>query len=171
VVSKSDIDLSAVELAESAIWEALEAVKDPEIPVVSLIEMGIVRDVQVEDGKVMVTMTPTFSGCPALLVMRRDIIECLHDLGVADVVVETVYSPPWTTDWITEEAREKLKEFGLAPPPRHGGRLEVTFYDLAACPYCDSKDTSLKNSFGPTLCRTIYYCNNCQQPFEQFKAL
>ncbi len=171
MVSSSGRGKSALELTESAIWEALESVKDPEIPVVSLVEMGIVRNVRVRDGKVTVSMTPTFSGCPALDVMRTDIVDCLHLLGISDVSVETVYTPPWTTDWISEEAREKLKEFGLAPPPYHGGRLEVTFYDLAACPYCDSKDTSLKNSFGPTLCRTIYYCNECQQPFEQFKAL
>lgn len=85
--------------------------------------------------------------------------------------METVLFPPWSSDWISEEARRQLKAFGLAPPPIHRGRLEVTFYDLAACPYCDATDTVIKNTFGPTLCRSIYYCNNRQQPFEQFKAL
>jgi ring-1,2-phenylacetyl-CoA epoxidase subunit PaaD len=154
------------------IWQGLEEVKDPEIPVVSLVEMGIIRDVTVgEDGRVVVKMTPTFSGCPALHVMRADIEKKVMALGATAVSVETVLSPPWTTDWISDEARQKLKEFGLAPPMKHGGNLEITLYDLAACPYCDSNNTSIKNTFGPTLCRAIYYCNDCRQPFEQFKAL
>ncbi|HFQ93544.1 MAG TPA: phenylacetate-CoA oxygenase subunit PaaJ, partial [Anaerolineae bacterium] len=117
------------------------------------------------------TMTPTFSGCPALRVMERDIAAKMKELGFASVEVRTVLSPPWSSDWITEEAREKLKKFGLAPPPRHGGRIEITFYEPAACPYCGSENTAVKNDFGPTLCRAIYYCNDCQQPFEQFKPL
>jgi ring-1,2-phenylacetyl-CoA epoxidase subunit PaaD len=156
---------------EKDIWQALEEVKDPEIPVVSVVELGIVRDVNVEDDAVVVKMTPTFSGCPALHVIEREIEAKVRSLTAGDVTVETVLYPPWTTDWITEEARQKLKNFGLAPPMRHNGRLEITFYDLAACPYCDSADTTIKNTFGPTLCRAIYYCNSCQQPFEQFKAL
>lgn len=157
--------------AEKRIWRALESVKDPEIPVVSVVEMGIVRRVQVQGERATVHMTPTFSGCPALNVMKRDIEKCVQEMGYSDVEVKIVYHPPWTTDWITHEAREKLKNFGLAPPARHGGRLEVTFYEPATCPHCDSSDTTVKNTFGPTLCRAIYYCNNCQQPFEQFKAL
>ncbi|MDX1665064.1 MAG: 1,2-phenylacetyl-CoA epoxidase subunit PaaD [Candidatus Promineifilaceae bacterium] len=159
------------EITEETIWEALEAVKDPEIPVVSVVEMGIVRDVTIEEGRVTVTMTPTFSGCPALHVMHDDIEAQVRALGVEDVTVETTLHPPWTTDWITEEAREKLKAFGLAPPRRHGGNLPITFYDTVTCPYCDSDNTVVQNTFGPTLCRAIYTCNNCQQPFEQFKAL
>jgi ring-1,2-phenylacetyl-CoA epoxidase subunit PaaD len=116
-------------------------------------------------------MTPTFSGCPALHVMQDEIEARVRSLDVGQVTVETVLFPPWTTDWITDEARKKLKAFGLSPPMKHGGNLEITFYDLSACPYCDSADTTIKNTFGPTLCRAIYYCNNCQQPFEQFKAL
>ena len=162
---------AAEPITEATIWEALEAVKDPEIPVVSVVEMGIVRDVSLENGSVTVTMTPTFSGCPALHVMRDDIEAEVRALGVEDVAVETTLHPPWTTDWITDEARAKLKEFGLAPPRRHGGNLPVTFYDTVACPYCDSENTSIRNTFGPTLCRAIHYCNSCQQPFEQFKAL
>jgi ring-1,2-phenylacetyl-CoA epoxidase subunit PaaD len=154
------------------IWQGLAAVKDPEIPVVSVVEMGIVRDVSVaEDGRVVVKMTPTFSGCPALHVMRADIEKKVMAMGATAVTVETVLSPAWTTDWISDEARQKLKAFGLTPPTKHGGNLEITFYDLAACPYCDSNNTSIKNTFGPTLCRAIYYCNDCRQPFEQFKAL
>jgi ring-1,2-phenylacetyl-CoA epoxidase subunit PaaD len=154
------------------IWQTLNQVKDPEIPVVSLVEMGIVREVVVADDGVLVTMTPTFSGCPALHVMQRDIETAVRQLGVQQVTVKTVLHPPWTTDWITDEAREKLRQFGLAPPQKHGGDLiSVAFLDVAECPRCGSKNTVIKNSFGPTLCRMIYYCNDCQDAFEQFKPL
>lgn len=154
------------------IWQALDEIKDPEIPVVSLVEMGIVRQVQITADGVVVTMTPTFSGCPALQVMKSSIEEKLRRLGVGPVEVKQVLDPPWTSDWITDEARQKLKEFGLAPPPKHGGKLEqIILFDAVACPYCDSQNTTVKNTFGPTLCRAIYYCNDCQQPFEQFKPL
>jgi ring-1,2-phenylacetyl-CoA epoxidase subunit PaaD len=158
-------------IEEKDIWQALEAVKDPEIPVVSVVELGVVREVSVDGDAVVVKMTPTFSGCPALHVIEREIEAKVRSLTTGEVTVETVLYPPWTTDWITEGARQKLKDFGLSPPMRHNGRLEITFYNLADCPYCDSANTTIKNTFGPTLCRAIYYCNNCQQPFEQFKAL
>lgn len=153
------------------IWQALNEVKDPEIPVVSVVEMGIVREVNIGDNKVTVTMTPTFSGCPAMHVMREDIGNRLRDLGVLNYEVKVALMPRWTSDWITEEARAKLKAFGLAPPPKAGGDINVLLIESAACPYCGSQDTSVKNTFGSTLCRTIYYCNACQQPFEQFKPI
>lgn len=157
--------------SQDQIWQALEDVKDPEIPVVSVVEMGIVREVQVEDDRVTVIMTPTFSGCPALHVMKAGIEERVKRLGFANVAVTVALSPRWTTDWITEAARIKLKAFGLAPPPHHNNDINVFFLETATCPYCDSPDSTLKNTFGPTLCRTIYYCNSCQQPFEQFKPI
>ena len=154
------------------IWQALNQVKDPEIPVVSVVEMGIVRDVELDDDTVRVTMTPTFSGCPALDVMKREMETAVCQLGIKNVTVETVLHPPWSTDWISDEAREKLRQFGLAPPQKHGGDLiSVAFLDVAECPRCGSKNTTIKNSFGPTLCRMIYYCHDCQDAFEQFKAL
>ncbi|MCP5096121.1 MAG: phenylacetate-CoA oxygenase subunit PaaJ [Chloroflexi bacterium] len=159
------------EITNEAVWKALDDVKDPEIPVVSLVEMGIVRDVAVVDDAVTVTMTPTFSGCPALHVMEQEIDAKMVEMGFSSVTVNVVLSPPWSSDWITDEARAKLKAFGLAPPMRHNGRIEITFYEPVACPYCDSENTAVKNTFGSTLCRAIYYCNACQQPFEQFKAL
>jgi ring-1,2-phenylacetyl-CoA epoxidase subunit PaaD len=161
----------SVALTEADIWQALETVKDPEIPVVSVVEMGIVRDVVMSGDRVTVKMTPTFSGCPALDVMRRDIAACVRQLGVADVHVETVLYPPWSTDSLSEETRARLKAFGLAPPPRQEGYIPLLLHKAVSCPYCDSADTVLKNSFGSTLCRAIYYCQSCQQPFEQFKAL
>jgi len=158
-------------IAEEQVWQALEEVKDPEIPVVSVVEMGIVRAVAVEGKAVTVTMTPTFSGCPALDVMEREIERVVRALGAAPVTVETVLYPPWSTEWISETARQKLKQFGLAPPPRHEGHLPVTFYEPVPCPRCDSKNTVVRNTFGSTLCRAIYFCNECVEPFEQFKAL
>jgi ring-1,2-phenylacetyl-CoA epoxidase subunit PaaD len=158
-------------LAEEQIWAALGEVKDPEIPVVSLVEMGIVRGVALEGQTVVVTITPTFSGCPALHAMQGDIVTRLKEAGAADVRVEVTLAPAWTTDWISEEAREKLRSFGLAPPPVHGGDFEITLMEAVACPYCESENTSLRNPWGPTPCRTIYYCNSCRQAFEQFKPL
>lgn len=157
--------------AVQQIWQALDDVKDPEIPVVSLVEMGIVRDVAIHDNRVIVTITPTFSGCPALHAMKADIVECLNMLGYANVEIQTTFTPAWSTDWITESARTKLREFGLAPPPIHHGDLNVMLLEVATCPHCGSTNTSLRNSFGSTACRMIFYCNACNQPFEQFKPL
>jgi len=153
------------------IWRALDEVVDPEIPVVSLVEMGIVRDVQIDANGVTVSMTPTFAGCPALGMMRNEIVEKLRGLGIARVEVKIILNPPWSSDMIADSARAKLKTFGLAPPPRHGGDVQLFFPAEVACPYCGSIDTRVTNPFGPTLCRAIYFCRGCQQPFEKFKAL
>jgi ring-1,2-phenylacetyl-CoA epoxidase subunit PaaD len=165
-VAGGDVDLTL-----EMIWQALQEVKDPEIPVVSVLEIGIVRDVAITDDAVQIAITPTFAGCPALHVIRADIEATIGALGADDVRVEIVLHPPWSSDWITESGRQKLKTFGLAPPPRHGGNVPVTFYEPVSCPYCDSQNTAVRNTFGPTLCRAIYFCNACRQPFEQFKAL
>jgi ring-1,2-phenylacetyl-CoA epoxidase subunit PaaD len=154
------------------IWTALEDVKDPEIPVVSLVEMGIVRDVQIERDRALVTITPTFVGCPALVPMREEIIGRLKRLGIREVEVRTSLNPPWTTEWISDDARAKLKSFGLAPPPHHdASAIDVPLIQAAVCPHCGSTDTALDSLFGPTPCRSIYYCYNCRQSFEQFKPL
>lgn len=149
----------------------LNEVMDPEIPVVSIVEMGVVRAVEIADGSVCVTITPTFAGCPALDAMREGIREKLSGMGLDNVKVKTVLTPPWSSDWITQEARAKLKAFGVAPPPVHGGNVTLFFPEQVTCPFCNSGNTRLANSFGPTLCRAIYMCRNCHQPFEQFKAL
>ena len=162
--------VSAV-LGLDEIWQALDEVMDPEIPVVSMVEMGIVRAVEIVDSTVVVSITPTFAGCPALDAMRSAIYERLRALGVERVEVKMVLTPPWSSDWITDSARAKLKQFGLAPPPVHGGNVTLFFPQEVACPYCGSNNTRMTNSFGPTLCRAIYVCRSCQQPFEQFKAL
>jgi len=158
-------------LTTEQVWQALAEVMDPEIPVVSVVEMGIVRAVSVAGNAVIITMTPTFSGCPALEAMKTDIEARVRLAGAELVTVKTVLASPWTSDWITDTARSKLQAFGLAPPTRHAGNWERLLTNAAACPYCGSHNTTLKNSFGPTLCGALYYCNNCQQPFEQFKPI
>lgn len=158
-------------LALDQIWDILSEIKDPEIPVVSLVEMGIVRAVALQGEKITISLTPTFSGCPAMQMMQDEVSRRLQEAGVPEIEIKIIHRPAWTTEWITPEAREKLEAFGLAPPPRHQGNISLALLDVVACPYCGSTDTRLKNSFGPTLCRAIFYCNTCRQPFEQFKPL
>lgn len=153
------------------VWEALDEVKDPEIPTISVVELGLIRQIGTEGSKLLVTMAPTFIGCPALEVMTASIKHQMREIGYEAVEVKLVFQPPWTSDWINSEGRKKLKMAGLAPPTKHGGRLEAAIEAPAHCPYCESTDTELKNSFGSTLCRAIYFCNNCTQPFEQFKPI
>lgn len=156
---------------EQDIWVLLTEVADPELPVVNLVEMGIVRDVSIDAEHVTVTITPTFSGCPALHTMQGDILARLRAAGIEDAEVKVTLSPPWSTEWITEEARAKLQGFGLAPPPHHSGDFELVLAEIVPCPYCGSQNTSVRNQWGPTPCRAIYYCNACLQGFEQFKPL
>jgi len=158
-------------ITAGGVWAALEAVMDPEIPVISVLDLGLIRGVDVEDGNVVISMTPTFLGCPAIELMQIDIGRRIRALGATIVEVRIVLSPPWTSEWITEEGRAKLKAYGLAPPLHHNGLVQIIFSDEAVCPYCGSSSTEQKNPFGATLCRALYYCHGCQQPFEQFKAL
>jgi ring-1,2-phenylacetyl-CoA epoxidase subunit PaaD len=153
------------------IWEALEQVKDPEIPSVSIVELGMVRSVGVEGGKVTVGLAPTFLGCPALGVIRETIVTTLQEAGAESIEVKLIRRPPWTSDWINPAGRQKLKAFGLAPPPPAAGRIEAALDSPAACPYCGSLDTRRTNDFGPTLCRSIHVCDACRQPFEAFKPV
>ena len=160
-------------VTEAAVWDALAGIADPEIPVVSLVELGVIRDVVVEDSRVHVEFTPTFLGCPALEVMRDAIADRIARLG-AEPDVEVVSDDSWSTDRITSEGREKLRDAGFAPPaPREASspRLVQLYSNVFRCPYCGSRDTKLENIFGPTPCRSLRYCNSCRQPFEQFKTI
>jgi ring-1,2-phenylacetyl-CoA epoxidase subunit PaaD len=161
--------------SRAAILEILDTVKDPEVPVLSVNELGIVRGVEVEpNGAVTVTVTPTYSGCPAIQVIEDDILAALADAGIAQARVVTSYAPAWTTDWIGPDARAKLKAYGIAPPrPSEQGELVQLLRARTAppCPYCDSKDTEIRSEFGPTACKSICWCRSCGQPFEEFKAL
>jgi ring-1,2-phenylacetyl-CoA epoxidase subunit PaaD len=153
------------------VWQVLNAISDPEIPVVSLVELGIARDVQVKGEKITITITPTFAGCPAMHAMREEIVERLRAIGAEQIEVRTRLNPPWTSEWLSDETRAKLRQFGLAPPPHHRGNLEIALLEVVECPRCGSKDTVLDNAFGPTLCRSLHYCNACRQSFERFKPL
>jgi ring-1,2-phenylacetyl-CoA epoxidase subunit PaaD len=158
-------------LTRAQILEALQDVKDPEIPAVSIVEMGLVAEVQTAPGRVRVALTPTFAGCPAVEVMRAASEQRIRELGVENVSVQITFDPPWNSDRISPEGRRKLREFGLAPPRLHGSAPDLVQLLIVECPYCGSADTKLESAFGPTLCRAIHYCNHCRQSFEQFKPL
>ena len=160
-------------VAEEQVWEALAEIADPEIPVISLVELGVIRGIEVEDGHVRVDFTPTFLGCPAVEVMQTAMAERIRELG-AEPEVRVLADDSWSTDRITPEGREKLREAGFAPPaPREAGAPTLVQLQSRAfrCPYCGSSDTTLENIFGPTPCRSLRYCNACRQPFEQFKTI
>jgi ring-1,2-phenylacetyl-CoA epoxidase subunit PaaD len=159
---------------QDAIWDELTRVADPEIPAVSVVEMGMIRDVEVEGTHARVVVLPTFTGCPAISVIKADVAAATRAVpGVDEVTVETSFQPPWTTDRITPVGRRKLREFGLAPPAEQGPVLiqEIGLPPLAECPFCGSTDTTNENPFGPTPCRALYYCRSCRNPFEQFKPV
>ena len=154
------------------IWAALAEIPDPEIPVISLVDLGVVKEIVVEDGTVHVDFTPTFMGCPALEVMQRAMEAKIAELGAVPAVSVRL-DDSWSTDDITAEGREKLRVAGFAPPtPRPAGKLELVQLQRGfRCPYCGSTETRLENLFGPTPCRSIRYCEECRQPFEQFKTI
>lgn len=162
--------------ARDAYWKAVGEVLDPEVPVLSVIDLGIVRDIREEGDTVVVDVTPTYSGCPAMQVIEDDITSALHNAGAPNVRVNTVFQPAWTTDWISEDARERLRAYGIAPP---SGRASVAAELVTlqrrtvaiACPHCGSRQTELRSEFGSTACKAIWYCTACMQPFEEMKAI
>lgn len=163
---------------EQAAWDALAEVADPEIPTISVVDLGVIRSVRFDGPRLTVELLPTFVGCPAIDVMQHDIGERLR--GMADeVVVEVSFAEPWTSDRVSPQGRERLRSSGFAPPARvqlaAASAFEaeelLTVLPIATCPYCGSRNTMLENPFGPTLCRAIYHCADCRQPFEQFKTV
>ena len=158
-----------------AVWDALRQVPDPEIPVVSIVELGIVRGIDWDGGTLRVRVTPTYSGCPATDVIREDIRAALLELGLHDFAIDIALAPPWTTDWIAPEAKAKLREFGIAPPGAARSRVNVTGISPlrkkadVRCPRCGSMATSLLAQFGSTACKALYRCEACREPFDYFK--
>lgn len=153
------------------VYRWLDEVKDPEIPVLSLVDLGVITSVLVNGNDVEIEMTPTFVGCPALDVMKNEIITVLKAHDANEVTVKVSYREPWSSDKISEKGKMALKHFGLSPPPSHQIIGDIDLLEHAACPLCNGTNTELKNLFGPTLCRSIHYCHDCKQAFEQFKPL
>jgi ring-1,2-phenylacetyl-CoA epoxidase subunit PaaD len=159
------------QVTPEAVWDALAQVFDPEIPALSIVDMGIVTKLDVTDERISVTITPTFVGCPALEVIKSSIKERLSEFPVSEVNVQVDYSTPWTTNRLSEKGRAVLASLGFAPPPRFEGEFEPAILLNAVCPQCGSSNTTLRSPFGPALCRALYYCNDCHQAFEQFKPI
>ena len=156
---------------EKDIWIALEAVMDPEIPVLSVVDLGIITNVNMDGSRASVKMTPTFSGCPAIKLMEKQVHDAVKALGFEEVAVETNFDVQWNTDRISAKGKEIIKNFGLAPPPQHNGNIDMNQLAHTACPHCDSENTTMKSPFGPTLCRSLHYCFDCLQAFEAFKPI
>jgi ring-1,2-phenylacetyl-CoA epoxidase subunit PaaD len=152
--------------------DAAAAVLDPEVPVLTIADLGVLRDVTVDDnGRVTVTVTPTYSGCPAMDVIRRDVEDAVRGAGFPEVEVRTVLSPAWTTDWLTEQGRQALSDYGIAPPQQRAPTNGPILVALSVrCPQCGSPDTRELSRFGSTACKSLWACNSCLEPFDHFKA-
>jgi ring-1,2-phenylacetyl-CoA epoxidase subunit PaaD len=162
--------VTARQVGDAEVREAVAAVPDPELPVLTIADLGILRDVTVEDGRAVVTITPTYSGCPAMDAIRADVEAACAGVGVADVEVRTVLSPAWTTDWLSAEGARKLAEYGIAPPgPRRAGPVALAL--AVRCPQCGSPDTRETSRFSSTACKSLWTCRSCKEPFEHMKAI
>ena len=155
---------------KEGILKLLSVIADPEIPVVSIQEMGMLRDVVVSDEVVEIIITPTYSGCPAMGIIEQDIRMTLEQNGVKPARVTLVYDPAWTTDWMSNAAKEKLRQYGIAPPLHRTCSREVFEHNMIECPRCQSYNTVLLSRFGSTACKSLYKCNDCKEPFEYFKC-
>lgn len=168
--------VSGASAGPDSVLEVLRGIPDPEVPALDIVELGIVRRVELtSDGAVTVEVTPTYSGCPAMSMIEQEIVAALRANGYDQVELRTVYSPAWTTDWLSDAARAKLKAYGIAPPGHTIAEQVlvplISSVRHAACPYCGSANTERKSEFGSTACKAIHYCHHCRQPFEEFKAI
>ncbi len=159
-------------VTEKEIWQFMEEVFDPEVPVLTIVDLGVVRSIKLVDESWLVTITPTYSGCPAMKRIEDDIIDKLKEKGIEGAKVELVLSPAWSTDWLTENGREKLRAYGIAPPEDEPDK-SVLFADpvVVPCPKCGARDTKMISQFGSTACKAHYQCNSCLEPFDYFKCL
>lgn len=173
--------VNELNITAQKIWQILESVMDPEVPVLSIIDLGIVRDVKIDSSnlppgrqvKINITTTPTYTGCPAMDVINMNIRLALIETGFTNIEIKTVLSPAWTTDWMTEQGKQKLKAYGIAPPnPKQIVCTTDIFQEKEAiqCPHCNSYNTQLISRFGSTACKALYKCNDCQEPFDYFKC-
>jgi ring-1,2-phenylacetyl-CoA epoxidase subunit PaaD len=170
---KEQVILKDANKNKEQILEILESVCDPEIPVLSVIDMGIIRDVKAVNDEAIVTITPTYSGCPAMDVIRMNIRLALIEHGFTKVEIKTVLSPAWTTDWMSESGKEKLKTFGIAPPKEVQSVCSLEAFqeeEAIQCPHCSSYHTRLVSRFGSTACKALYVCEDCKEPFDYFKC-
>ncbi len=151
-------------------WDAAASVVDPEIPVLTIADLGVLREVTLRDGCVEVAITPTYSGCPAMSMIAFDIAVALERAGFPDAHVRTVLSPAWTTDWMSEDGRRKLRDYGIAPPLPASSRRALFGVQQVACPQCGSGDTELLSEFGSTSCKALWRCKSCREPFDYFKC-
>jgi len=151
-------------------WDAAARVVDPEIPVLTIADLGVLRDVAVNDGEVEVAITPTYSGCPAMNMIALEIELALEREGLGKPKIRTVLSPAWTTDWMSEDGRRKLKDYGIAPPMPASSRRALFGVQAVACPQCGSEDTELLSEFGSTSCKALWRCKSCREPFDYFKC-
>ena len=162
-----------IDTVRNNIWNLLAEIPDPEIPVITIVDLGIVRDVIVKDSSVIVEITPTYSGCPAYEPIEREIISRLKEEGFEKVEIKKTLSPAWTTDWMSDEAKEKLTRYGIAPPEKTSSDKNVLLDKKKniLCPHCGSDKTEMISMFGSTACKAIYRCNNCTEPFDYFKCI
>ncbi len=158
----------------NSIWNLLTQIPDPEVPAINIVELGVVRDIILHKDSLEITITPTYTGCPAMKMMEEDILALLTEKGYQNIKIKTIFSPAWTTDWMTEETKAKLITYGIAPPDKTDNENLFPFLKekkkVLSCPFCNSVDTVLKSQFGSTACKALYYCNECRQPFEHFKC-
>lgn len=158
--------------SEQALFNILAEIPDPEIPVITINDLGMLRAVKYTNNGCLVTITPTYTGCPAMGMLEDQIKKKLHDNGIKNVTIETVYSPAWSTDWISEEAKDKMRLYGIAPPEKKAncGSCNVGKKEIVHCPICHSSNTQLISKFGSTACKALFKCNSCKEPFEHFKC-
>jgi ring-1,2-phenylacetyl-CoA epoxidase subunit PaaD len=169
-----NLSLKTLTISSEEILQILKQVKDPEVPVIDIVELGVVRNVLVEENNVQINITPTYSGCPAMQVIEQEIKDTLKKNGIENFSIKTIFSPAWTTDWLTDEAKQKLKDYGIAPPSgtteQHLNSFIKGKFNPVQCPFCNSVNTRITSAFGSTACKALHFCNNCMQPFEEFKC-
>jgi ring-1,2-phenylacetyl-CoA epoxidase subunit PaaD len=159
-----------IKYSTKEILKLLSEIPDPEIPVINISELGILRDVVVKENEVEVTITPTYSGCPAMKQIENDIVAKLKENGIENVKIKMVYHPAWTTDWISDEAKEKLRKYGIASPEKTTSDIGILLGKKKVCPHCGSENTEMISQFGSTACKALYRCNDCKEPFDYFKC-